>query len=41
MIGRGSYAKVFLVKKYKQDDNEMVQYFAMKVLKKKVLFEKN
>ena len=36
VIGRGSYAKVYLVRR-----KELDKYFALKVLKKKALFEKN
>lgn len=40
VIGRGSYAKVYLVKKYFENSNE-VKYYALKVLKKKALYDKN
>ena len=40
VIGRGSYAKIYLVKKY-FDDSEDVKYYALKVIKKKELYEKN
>lgn len=41
VIGRGSYAKVYLIKKYHESDPELVCYYALKVLKKKFLYEKN
>ena len=41
MIGRGSYDKVYLIKKYHDFNHELVQYFALKVMKKKLLYEKN
>lgn len=39
VIGRGSYAKVYLIRKGADGSN--AQYFALKVLKKKALFDKN
>ncbi len=41
VIGRGSYAKVYLIKKYHDFNHDLVQYFALKVMKKKHLYEKN
>lgn len=39
MIGRGSYAKVYLIKKCKEGSPP--EYYALKVLKKKDLYDKN
>jgi len=41
VIGRGSYAKVYLIKKYHETSHDLVCYFALKVLKKKFLHDKN
>jgi len=41
VIGRGSYAKVYLIKKYHENNHDLVCYFALKVLKKKFLHDKN
>ncbi|CDW82120.1 protein kinase 2 [Stylonychia lemnae] len=41
VIGRGSYAKVYLIKKYHETNHELVCYYALKVLKKKFLHDKN
>ena len=38
VIGRGSYAKIYLVKKYSATGD--VKYFALKVIKKKALHDK-
>ena len=38
VIGRGSYAKVYLIKKY--DEKGSVEFFALKVLKKKDLYDR-
>lgn len=38
VIGRGSFAKVYLVKKY-NDDNSF-NFYALKVLKKTFIYEK-
>jgi serine/threonine protein kinase len=40
VIGRGSYAKVYLVKKFFENSTE-VKFYALKVLKKKALYDKN
>ena len=39
LLGEGSFAKVFLVKKY--ESNSQISYFAMKVLDKSILKEKD
>jgi hypothetical protein len=39
VIGRGAFAKIYLVKKHIEGSSE-VQYYALKVLKKKQLYEK-
>ncbi len=40
VIGRGSYAKVYLIKKWLVE-SENPEYYALKVLKKKALYDKN
>jgi serine/threonine protein kinase len=40
VIGRGSYAKVYLIRKG-PPDGAQAQFYALKVLKKKALFDKN
>ena len=39
VIGRGSYAKVYLIRKGSEGPN--AEFYALKVLKKKSLFDKN
>jgi len=39
VIGRGSYAKVYLIRK--GPEGPKAEYYALKVLKKKALFDKN
>jgi serum/glucocorticoid-regulated kinase 2 len=39
VIGRGSYAKVYLIRK--GAEGSQAQFYALKVLKKKALFDKN
>jgi p70 ribosomal S6 kinase len=40
VIGRGSFAKVYQVRKIDKNTGQY-QYYALKVLKKKTIYEKN